>query len=306
MKKGLLKISRRKCNSQQFRLSINPKSNCQFLYRKRRQSLSLDITKKPDFIPVKHYTAEEIRVSRIESFLREIGDNKVASNLQMKMRRLLKKYKERKAYEVERKREWDVVNHEKPNPHVNHADDVQAISEAETTIGDYKLKTSTDFEPSESENTLLKKFEEILSVREKIYLSRKQFNDQVFLLRKRKTQLLGHIIEQQRLLDLVHHELPKTLRKPMPEYRPFDMEEEFPEKNLCPDLDLNFNLKTGSEELQKVLSILDLERDLVSLSQMPQNRDEGKLISVNTKTFFWIFFNLNIFNPGLHLCFIIS
>ena len=66
------------------------------LPRDRRQSMSVEFSKQ---ITKAHALStsneEEFRVQRIESILKEMGEGKRVSNLHTKIRRLLKKYKER-------------------------------------------------------------------------------------------------------------------------------------------------------------------------------------------------------------------
>lgn len=176
---------------------------------------------------------DTFRVNRIESTLREMGEGKRTTNLHTKIRRLLKKYKERKAYVQERKLEWEKINQQRPNSEINHPDDVQAIVEAEHTIGDYKLKLDEDFVPPEEEdcsNGLLAKMQEILSVQERIYLIKKTYNDQVFDLREQKKDLLKNIKDSIKKLMLIHEELPVELRLRMVDYKDFDRDVEFPER----------------------------------------------------------------------------
>lgn len=57
----------------------------------------------------------------------------------------------------------------KPDPNVNHPDDLSAIEQANNTIGDYKLKTSPNFSGSEKqkENTL-NKYKQFLDARARV------------------------------------------------------------------------------------------------------------------------------------------
>lgn len=108
----------------------------------------------------------------VESFLTGLSPSTIEMKLETKMRRLLNKYRERKAKEASRKKEWEKVNTEKPNPDVDHPDDVKAIEDAQDTIGDYKLKSDSSFDPSEEmRDSTLKKYLELLSVREEVRIN---------------------------------------------------------------------------------------------------------------------------------------
>jgi hypothetical protein len=60
------------------------------------------------------------------------------TRLESKMRRLLNKYRERKAKELERKKDWHTINREKPNPDIDHTTDKKLIEEASQTMGNYE------------------------------------------------------------------------------------------------------------------------------------------------------------------------
>lgn len=58
---------------------------------------------------------------------------------------------------------------EKPDPNVNHSDDIKALEKAKNTIGDYKLKMDPMFNSSDDErDTKLKKFQELLKIRQNV------------------------------------------------------------------------------------------------------------------------------------------
>lgn len=198
--------------------------------------MSVEFTKQADRQPALSTTVaneEEFRVHRIESVLRDMGEERRCSNLDTKIRRLLKRYKERKAYEQERRLEWATVNQQRPNSDINHPDDVQAIEEAAGTIGDYKLKLDEDYVPPEKEgngDSVLGKLEEILEVQERIYLTKRCTAEEIFALREKKVKMLERIKREAKMLHRIHRELPEEMRREMVEFRDFDEDLEFPEK----------------------------------------------------------------------------
>lgn len=202
--------------------------------------MSVEFTKPPKLSAPSTTAAieEEFRVHRIESVLRDMGEGgSRVSNLHTKLGRLLKKYKERKAYEQERKSEWERVNQQRPNEGINHPDDVKAIEEAEECIGDYKLKLDADYVPPEKEesgvDSLLGKLQEILSVQERIAAMKRDYNDEVFSMRGKKEKLLREIERDAQVLQEL--KLPAALRKEMVEFNDFDEDLEFPEKFIGED-----------------------------------------------------------------------
>lgn len=195
--------------------------------------MSVEFSKQMEKLPALSTNEEEFRVHRIESVLREMdsGGGRKFSNLHTKIRRLLKKYKERKAYEQERRSEWELINQQKPNSETNHPDDVKAILECEQTIGDYKLKLDEDYVPPEGDSLLLKS-QEILEVQERIYEMKKAYNEEIFQLRVKKEELLEKIKRDVGELKRIHGELPERMRREMVEFNDFDEDVEFPEKFL--------------------------------------------------------------------------
>lgn len=196
--------------------------------------MSVEFSNQLEKIPASSSNEDEFRVHRIESvLLREMGGEEKFSNLHTKIRRLLKRYKERKAYEQERKLDWERINQQKPNSEVNHPDDHQAIMEGEKTIGDYKLKLDEDFVPPETDSDdLLIKLQEIMSVQERIYEMKRAYNDEVFEMRNKKEKLLLRIKVGEVTLKGIHGELPEEMRREMVEFKDFDEDVEFPEKFL--------------------------------------------------------------------------
>lgn len=67
--------------------------------------------------------------------------------------------------------QWKIIHASKPDPNVNHPDDVAAIEQAKNTIGDYKLKLSPNYSKSqEKRETTLTKYKEIMDCRKKVQL----------------------------------------------------------------------------------------------------------------------------------------
>lgn len=141
----------------------------------------------------KDFTEDDTDLSRLESFLSGLTASTVQFRLECKMRRLLTKYRARKAKELQKKievihfkfhyhlqiyievsylsltRQWERVRDEKPDPNANHPDDEKALAEAEKSIGENKLKTDPAYNPPENtKDTTFKKYTELLNIREKV------------------------------------------------------------------------------------------------------------------------------------------
>lgn len=169
----------------------------------------------------------------VESFLIGLSPSDIDTRLESKMRRLLNKYRERKSKEVARKKEWQTVNAEKPNPEMDHPTDKKQIEEAQQTIGNYKLKTDPMFEASEEEReTIAQKLQELLQTREDVYNIRKDYNQKVTALREKKRKLYNFIKRKLEKLDEIHMEIPEKERMKPEVAVNFEFDDEFPERNL--------------------------------------------------------------------------
>lgn len=124
-----------------------------------------------ELIDENEYKEENVKTRKLESFLQGLSSISTKQNLETKMMRLLKKYRERKDNEEKKRIEWEYINSIKPDTTVNHPDDVKAIQDAEKTIGDYKLKIDPSYVVNEGNfDTVLTKYKELLTVREEVNL----------------------------------------------------------------------------------------------------------------------------------------
>ena len=143
----------------------------------------------------------ESSVPAVESFLIGLSPDDIETKLESKMRRLLNKYRERKSREFARKKEWQAVNTERPNPEMDHPTDKKLIEEAKQTIGNYKLKTDVKFEATdEQRETITKKLQEILKTRDDVYNIRNDYNKKVFALRDKKKNLIMRVFRESSLI----------------------------------------------------------------------------------------------------------
>lgn len=191
-------------------------------------------TRMMDVVDASIRTVEtESSVPVVESFLIGLSPVVIETKLESKMRRLLNKYRERKSKELARKKEWQIVNAERPNPEIDHPTDRKLIEEAQQTIGNYKLKTDPNFEAMEDEReSVAKKLQELMKTREDVYNIRNEYNQKIFALRDKKKNLIDYIHRKLEKLDEVHLEIPEGQRINPQFTVSFDFDREFPEKNL--------------------------------------------------------------------------
>ena len=203
----------------------------------------------------------------VESFLIGLSPVVIETKLESKMRRLLNKYRDRKSQELARKREWMVVNAERPDPEHDHPVDKKLIEEAQQTIGNYKLKTDPNFEAEEEEReTVAKKLEELIRTREDVYNIRNEYNQKVFGLRDKKKDLTAYIQRKLEKLDEIHLEIPEGQRRKPQIVVTFEFDREFPEKNL---------------DLKRYLMPENYEKDLISSGNETAPKSSREIVEKN-------------------------
>ncbi|XP_046809374.1 cilia- and flagella-associated protein 44 [Lucilia cuprina] len=215
-------------------------------------------------VPVQLMLAEEKEESMpepaTETFFFGRDPNTIIPRFSRKMLRLLRTYRSRQWYEVERMYHWEKMMKQKPDPNRNHPDDDRKIQEAEKSIGDYKLKTGTDYEPQSFE-TLTFKYKEIVTLRERLNEIVTQFNDKVLKLREEKKELYQFIEQKSKRLEEIHSYLPAKNRKFLMNIPTLNMDEEWPELNMIEHCNPGCNIE--------IKDILYLDKTVESLLPKP-------------------------------------
>lgn len=190
----------------------------------------------------------------VESFLIGLNAVELETKIESKMRRLLNKYRERRAKERARKKEWEVVNAEKPNPEEDHPDDIRMIEDAKQTIGDYKLKSDLHIDDTTEEQAenIIKKLSELIKVREDIFNIRNHYNEKVFRAREIKKDLMFYVERKLKKLREIQMEVDERACLKPESILPvvaFNFDREFPERNL--DLNKYLNPDTYDMDMLK-------------------------------------------------------
>ncbi|XP_039950900.1 cilia- and flagella-associated protein 44 isoform X1 [Bactrocera tryoni] len=167
----------------------------------------------------------------VENFFFGRDPNTIIPRFSKKMLRLLRRYRSRQIYEVERIYTWERMELCKPDPNKNHPEDDRKIADAERNLGDYKLKIGFDYEPRTNES-LTYKYIELVNARQAHYLTLDHYNKELFQLRKRKWYLYEYIEESRKRLKHLHEFLPFANREYLIPIREINMNEEYPERNL--------------------------------------------------------------------------
>jgi WD40 repeat protein len=144
----------------------------------------------------------------------------------------LSKSELRRLRREKRKKEWEELYQTKPGDQYEDPEEVAAIERATQRMGDYKLKTSTDYVVSDQQRmSTEKKRRELIICRYHIFEVKKSFNQKLLALRDRKIKLVDKIREWIKELNEIQHRLPEFLHKPIPAV-PELKHEEIPEKEL--------------------------------------------------------------------------
>lgn len=153
----------------------------------------------------------------------------------------LSKVEIRKQRRLARQAEWDVLLKRKPDAKYEDPADVCAIDEATRMMGDFKLKTSSDYVvPEDQRVNADKKRIQIVLLREQMFERRKAFNVKLLALRDKKEMLVEEIQSDLRHLVELQRELSADKRVDLPP-EPFMHPEEVPERQL----------ETNPEKLRK-------------------------------------------------------
>ncbi|XP_049940843.1 cilia- and flagella-associated protein 44-like [Schistocerca serialis cubense] len=203
---------------------------------------------RDDFKPPTKEVEEELERRKefsVLSILKGLNTESPEFKQNLRLKKLVQKYYEQKNKVERRQDEWILHNKKKPDPTQNHPDDVAAIEIAEQTIGDFKLKSAVDYiVPKHLRVTTVKKYDELLSCREKLYYIKKDYNDKLYGLRNNKVELINRIKHLHKYIKNIHTEIPDDMIKFPPPVPAIHEDIEFPERE--------FELKEGESETHTV------------------------------------------------------
>jgi hypothetical protein len=125
------------------------------------------------------------------------------------MSRAQRKAEELKRRKEKRKKEWARLMKEKPDQRYENPQDEQEIRTARATLGNFQLKTSSDYVvPEHLRSNTKQKKRRIAAITLNIYETKKVFNEKVRTARNEKIEIRKDVI---RLTDQI-----KNLEKKLP------------------------------------------------------------------------------------------
>ncbi|KAK6640272.1 hypothetical protein RUM44_011958 [Polyplax serrata] len=219
------------------------------------------------------------RPNPIEALLKQImvicGDYEK----NIKLRRLLRKYRERKDRLETRRLEWYEMMKKKPNPDKPDPEDVASIELAKDTVGDYQLKTAPDYKvPKNARVTTVHVYDQLLRTKEKIYNIKKSYNTEVLNLREKKQEMIQRHEYLREVLLEIAKEIPKEKIRHPPKLPTYIESIEFPEKKfeqnesgILEELPKRFRGMFKAEHVKKKeLKLLDKEYEMLILEKRNQ------------------------------------
>ncbi|XP_039256736.2 cilia- and flagella-associated protein 44-like isoform X2 [Styela clava] len=232
----------------------------------RRLSDGLDIGRKQS-------TKEELEHQ--QSFLQGAVKKQKGTTLQgrqaEKVAKAIKKAEEAKKKREQRQKEWDDLYKSKPAENYEDPADISDIQEAKANIGDFKLKTASDYVvPEHLRMDTEKKKTQILILQGLIFQAKKEFNTKLTSLRDNKQSRIGDIKEWVKELKEIQKKLNGTLRKTLPKV-PKMKPDELPERKY----DYTRDTLLEFQALEKERELADASKKRSGMGMFGGFDDEG-------------------------------
>lgn len=132
-----------------------------------------------------------------------IDESTDESKLDIQMKRLMRKYKERKSNETERNRKLLHLYSIAPDPNILDPEDEKLLAAARIAIGSYKLTQSVQ------QCNTLNKLSALLDIKDEIYNVKDAYNRKVFVAREKKRLLCQYVERKLKILNKIHAKLPQ-------------------------------------------------------------------------------------------------
>nr|XP_048673682.1 cilia- and flagella-associated protein 44 isoform X2 [Caretta caretta] len=165
------------------------------------------------------------------------------------VRKIMEKADRAKAKIMQRRKEWDELYKSKPSDNYENPKDVQDIKEAQENMGDFKLKTATNYKiPEHMRMNAEKKKMQLRSLEVAIHEKKLTMNKWIISLRDLKVAVIEEIICLVQELKSIKSALDASEQLPIPPIPQLHLEET-PEKKF--QYDNNILLKFKQEEENK-------------------------------------------------------
>uniref|UniRef100_A0A8D2LTQ5 Cilia- and flagella-associated protein 44 n=1 Tax=Varanus komodoensis TaxID=61221 RepID=A0A8D2LTQ5_VARKO len=178
--------------------------------------------------------------------------NRLVENRMEKLRKIIEKADKAKAKIQQRKNEWDELFKSKPSDNYEDPQDVENIKHAQENMGDYKLKTATNYKiPEHMRINADKKMNQLVSLEMAIHEKKLTMNKWIVSLRDLKVAIIEEIqcvVQELRTIQSSLHPSKQVPVPPIPQLLP----EETPEKYFQYDCEVLLKFKQELEDRVKL------------------------------------------------------
>ncbi|XP_074830119.1 cilia- and flagella-associated protein 44 isoform X4 [Natator depressus] len=168
------------------------------------------------------------------------------------VRKIMEKADRAKAKIMQRRKEWDELYKSKPSDNYENPKDVQDIKEAQENMGDFKLKTATNYKiPEHMRMNAEKKKMQLRSLEVAVHEKKLTMNKWIISLRDLKVAVIEEIICLVQELKSIKSALDASEQLPIPPIPQLHLEET-PEKKFQYDNNILLKFKQEEENKQRL------------------------------------------------------
>ncbi|KAM6447444.1 cilia- and flagella-associated protein 44 isoform 1-T1 [Liasis olivaceus] len=190
--------------------------------------------------------------------------SRIVENRMEKLRKIIEKADRAKAKIQQRKKEWDELFKSKPSDNYEDPQDVANIKEAQENMGDFKLKTATNYKiPEHMRMNADKKTSQLQALEVAIHEKKVTMNKWIVSLRDLKVAIIEEIQCVVQELKAIQSSLDPSKHLPIPPV-PQLLPEETPEKHFQYDRDMLLKFKQEAEDQEKLKKSMSLIRSVES------------------------------------------
>ncbi|XP_061484299.1 cilia- and flagella-associated protein 44 [Rhineura floridana] len=178
--------------------------------------------------------------------------SRIVENRMEKLRKIIEKADKARAKIQQRKNEWDELFKSKPSDNYEDPQDVENIKQAQENMGDFKLKTATNYKiPEHMRMNADKKTNQLASLEVAIHDKKLSMNKWIVSLRDLKVAIIEEIqcvVQELKTIQISLHPSKHLPVPPIPQLLP----EETPEKHFQYDGELLMKFKQELEDRAKL------------------------------------------------------
>ncbi|KAJ6662253.1 hypothetical protein lerEdw1_012416 [Lerista edwardsae] len=195
---------------------------------------------------------EEVEVEKLRKKSHpQTAASRIVENRLEKLRKVIEKADKAKAKIQQRRNEWEELYKGKPSDDYEDPQDLEDIKEAQENMGDYKLKTATNYKiPEHMRINADKKSFQLSSLEVAIHEKKMDMNKWIISLRDLKVAIIEEIqcvVQELRTIQCSLHPSKHLPIPPIPRLHP----DEVPEKKFQYDCEMLFKFKQELEDRAK-------------------------------------------------------